>query len=35
VNVDLGPSHVTQQYVFGSQAESTFTHAAVRIRQHK
>jgi S-formylglutathione hydrolase FrmB len=34
-DVDLGPSHVTQQYVFGSQAESTFTHAAVRIRQHK
>jgi S-formylglutathione hydrolase FrmB len=31
-DVDLGPSHATQQYVFGPQAESSFAHARVAIR---
>ena len=30
-DVDLGASHVTQQYLFGPQAEATFTHTAVGI----
>ena len=33
-DVDLGPSHETQQYVFGPQAEAGFTHAQIRIRAH-
>ena len=32
-DIDLGPSHETQQYIFGSEAEASFTHAVVRIRQ--
>jgi S-formylglutathione hydrolase FrmB len=30
-NVDLGPSHATQQYQFGPTAESSFPHATVTI----
>jgi hypothetical protein len=30
-DVDLGPSHVTQQYAFGPAAEAAFTHAHVGI----
>ena len=30
-DVDLGPSHPTQQYAFGPSAETTFTHARVTI----
>ena len=31
-DIDLGPSHQTQQYVFGPQAEASFNHAHARIR---
>jgi hypothetical protein len=31
-DVDLGTSHATQQYVFGKQAEASFTHVRVAIR---
>jgi hypothetical protein len=30
-NVDLGPSHAGQQYLFGAAAESSFPRAAVVI----
>jgi len=32
-DVDLGPSHETQQYAFGPQAEASFIHATVQIRK--
>ena len=33
-DVDLGPSHQTQQYLFGSQPEASFAHTHIRIRPH-
>jgi S-formylglutathione hydrolase FrmB len=33
-DVDLGPSHETQQYIFGPQVEATFAHAHITISPH-
>jgi hypothetical protein len=33
-DIDLGPSHETQQFVFGPQVEATFAHAHITINPH-